>query len=85
MFNISTYLEKFKKIEPEGESVKRAAENAIFETIGAVVNKKDMAARNGALHISAPAAVKNEIFMNKRSILQKARETAGGRTLRNMR
>lgn len=74
MFNISTYLEKFKKIEPEGDSAKRATEKAIFETLGVKVERKDMSVRNNTLHISAPAALRNEIFMNKRGILQKAQD-----------
>lgn len=74
MFNISTYLEKFKKIEPEGESSKRATESAIFETLGVKIERKGVSVRNNTLHISCPAALKNEIFMNKGEILQKARE-----------
>lgn len=85
MFNISAYLEKFKKIEPEGESAKRAAHKAIFETLGVKIEKKDMSIHNNTLHISAPAALKNEIFMNKRGILKKAREGATVRGLGDMR
>jgi hypothetical protein len=72
MFNISSYLEKFKKIEPEGDSAKRATEKAIFETLGVRVERKDMSVRNNTLHISATASLKNEIFMNKGGILKKA-------------
>lgn len=74
MFNISAYLEKFKKIEPEGDPAKRAVEKSIFETLGVKVERKDMSVRNNTLHISAPAALKNEIFMHKRGILKKAQE-----------
>ncbi len=74
MFNISTYLEKFKKIEPEGESAKHAAEKAVFETLGVKIEKKDMSVRNNTLHISATAALKSEIFMNKRTILKRSQE-----------
>lgn len=85
MFNISAYLEKFKKIEPEGESAKRVAEKAIFETIGVKVERKEISVRNNTIHISAPAAIKNEIFMNKREILQKARDGAGTRIVGDIR
>jgi hypothetical protein len=85
MFNISVYLEKFKKIEPEGDSAKRAAEKAIFETLGVKIERKDMSVRNNTLHISAPAALKNEIFMNKRGILQKAQDGAGRQALGDIR
>ena len=85
MFNINTYLEKFKKMEPEGESAKRATEKAIFETLGVKIEKKDMTEKGGVLHISAPAALKNEIFMNKRGILQKAQESAGTRAVGDIR
>jgi hypothetical protein len=85
MFNISTYLEKFQKIEPEGESVKRAAKSVILETFGVCVEKKDMAVRNGVLHISTAAALKNEIFMNKRGILKKTQETSRERSLGDIR
>ncbi len=85
MFNISNYLEKFKKIEPEGELVKHATEKAIFETLGVRVDKKDMSVHNNTLHISAPAALKSEIFMNKGAILQKSRDVAKTRTARDIR
>lgn len=85
MFNISAYLEKFKKIEPEGESAKRAAEKAIFETLGVKVERKDMSVCNNTLHISATAAIKNEIFMNKRGILQKAQKSAGAESVVDIR
>ena len=85
MFNISTYLEKFKKIEPEGESAKRAAEKAIFETLGVKIERKDMVMRNNTLHISTAAALRNEIFMNKKGILQKTQGEAGTRVLGDIR
>lgn len=72
MFNISAYLEKFKTMEPEGDSMKQAVHKAVFETTGIKIEKKDMTARNGIIHISAPAALKNEIFMNKREILKRS-------------
>jgi hypothetical protein len=85
MFHINTYLEKFKKMEPEGDSAKRAAEKAIFETLGIKVGRKDISVKNTVLHISAPAALKNEIFMNKRGILQKTKEMAGTRSISDIR
>lgn len=85
MFNISSYLEKFKKMEPKGESAKRAAKNAIFETLGVNIQNTDTKVRDGVLHISAPAAVKSEIFMNKRGILKKSQETACAGTIKDIR
>lgn len=85
MFNISSYLEKFKKMEPEGELAKRTAQNAILETLGVNIPNTDANVRDGVLHISAPAAVKSEIFMNKRGILKKTRETSGVRAIKDIR
>lgn len=77
MFNISHYLEKFKKIEPKGDSVKYAVHEAIFETLGVRVEKRDISIKDNTLHISVPASLKNEIFMNKQRILQKAQKNTG--------
>lgn len=85
MFNISSYLEKFKSMEPEGDSMKRAVHEAVFKKTGVRVDKKHMSVRNNILHISAPAALKSEIFMKKREILKIPKENVRSANIKDIR
>ena len=85
MFNISSYLEKFKRLEPPGDSAKKASQQVIFETIGVKIDKKDMTVKDGVLFLSVPSIVKNEVYMNKRGILEKVKEILGEKTLKDIR
>jgi hypothetical protein len=71
MFNISSYLEKFKRLEPPGDSVKIVAQDVIFEVVGVKIEKKDMSVKDSVLFLSVPSIIKNEVYMNKRGILEK--------------
>jgi hypothetical protein len=85
MFNISSYLEKFKRLEPPGDTVKSAAQDVIFESIGVKIEKKEMEVRDGILFLSVPSAVKNEIYMNKRGILEKVRGILNEKAVKDIR
>jgi hypothetical protein len=85
MFNIATYLEKFKKMEMPGDAVKCAAEKAIFESVGIKVEKKEMNVVDGVLFLTVPSIVKNEVYMSKRGILEKMRETLKEKAIKDIR
>ena len=85
MFNISTYLEKFKKIEAPGDSVKCAAEKAIFESVGIKIEKKEMNVVDGVLFLFVPSIIKNEVYMSKRGILEKMRMILGEKSIKDIR
>ncbi|MCK9351297.1 MAG: DciA family protein [Candidatus Paceibacterota bacterium] len=85
MFNISSYLEKFKRIEPPGDTVKEAAQPAIFEAVGIKIDKQEMEVKDGVLFLLVPSAVKNEVYMNKRGILEKINNILKEKTVKDIR
>ena len=85
MFNIATYLEKFKKMEPPGDSVKCAAEKAILEAVGIRIEKKEMTVVDGVLFLSVSSIVKNEVYMSKRGVLKKMRAILGEKAVKDIR
>jgi hypothetical protein len=85
MFNIATYLEKFKKLEPAGDTVKTASIQAIFEVVGVKIEKNEMNVRDGVLFLVIPSAVKNEVYMNKGAILEKIKEALGEKAVKDIR
>ncbi|MCX6735667.1 MAG: DciA family protein [Candidatus Parcubacteria bacterium] len=85
MFNIATYLEKFKKMEAPGDTVKCAAEKAIFESVGIKIEKNEMNVVDGVLFLTVPSIVKNEVYMSKRSILEKMREILKEKAIKDIR
>ncbi len=85
MFNISSYLEKFKRIEPPGDTVKEATQKIIFEVVGMKIEKNEMAVRDGVLFLSVPSTLKNEVYMNKRAILEKTSAILKEKVLKDIR
>jgi hypothetical protein len=85
MFNINSYLEKFKRLEPPGDTVKTAAVRIIFETIGVKVEKNEMNVKDSILFLSVSSSVKNEVYMNKKAILEKTRVLLGSKELKDIR
>jgi hypothetical protein len=85
MFNISSYLEKFKRLEPPGDSVKIVAQDVIFEVVGVKIEKNEMSVKDSVLFLSVPSAFKNEVYMSKRTILEKVNGLLKEKTLKDIR
>jgi hypothetical protein len=85
MFNVSSYLEKFRKMAPDGDVEKRAAERAITESIGMAVEKGALRISGGVLYVSVSGALKAEIYMNKSGILKKIQEILGDNRIKDIR
>lgn len=83
MFNITSYLEKFKTLEAPGNS---KDDSVLFDAVMAKVENKNHTARQtGVVHISAGAAMKSEIFMRKREILTKVKKITGNTSVKDIR
>ncbi len=78
-------MEKFQKMEPPGDSEKKAAMRAISEIVGVSVERKSLNIINGILHVSVSSALRNEIYMNKRGILKKMEEILGENVVKDIR
>ena len=72
-------------MEPPGDSEKKAAEKAIFETVGVKVERNSMNVANGVLYLTVSSSLKNEIYMNKQGILSKIQEMLGEAKVKDIR
>ena len=70
MFNISIYLDKFKKIEVKSSNLKNHIIDSINNIIKINIDKKDVELKNGVVYLRVHPVVKNEIFINKNTILK---------------
>lgn len=85
MFNIGSYLEKFKRIEPPGDTVKNAAEMVFLEVVGVKIEKSEMTVKNGIIFLTVPAVVKNEVYMNKKRVIEKIGQLLGTSEIQDIR
>ena len=70
MFNISSYLEKFKSIGMQDALLKEKTTTLIQERFGITINKKDITYKNGIMTLKVPPILKTEIFMKKQEFLK---------------
>lgn len=71
MFNISSFLEKFKSIGLSETLLKENLIETIGSMAGVVVTRKDITLKNGTAFIQTTAVAKNRIFIKKSAILAK--------------
>lgn len=80
MFNISDFLrlKKFQKIETEQKLVKEIfiQESKNFNLF---LQEKQLTVKNGVIFVNAPATLKNELFFNKISLLEKLNNRSFGK------
>lgn len=69
MFNIATYLEKFKKIGFTESSDKEAIVGVLQTKIGIKIEKKDIRIQNGIVYIQTHPLAKNQIYIKKTALL----------------
>jgi hypothetical protein len=74
MFNISSFLEKFKKISEDNSFIKKTVIEAILFVTGFLVEEKDIEVSGSKVKIRQSSVLKNEIFLTKEKILKKLRE-----------
>lgn len=74
MFNpVIHYLSKFKKISPPDDFLKKEISILIEKEIGIPIQKKNVEINRGIIFIKEKPIIKNEIFLNKKNILEKIR------------
>lgn len=69
MFNISIYLDKFKKVDFKNTSLKDGVVASIGRVLKTKVNSKDVIIREGVIYLKINPVMKNEIFIKKTSIM----------------
>ena len=72
--NIQQFLEKYRKRLFGEEERLNAVLAAIKDGSSVVLNKKELAVKNGTIYLHAAPAIKNEIFLHKERILLLCKE-----------
>lgn len=69
MFNISSYLDKFKNIGLKEILLKENIVKTIKEKIGVEISVKDITLKNNVITIKMSPLLRSEVFMKKKKIL----------------
>ena len=69
MFNISSFLEKFKKFDQNKTLQTENILRSIESVIGIKLDKKNINIKDGILHIQGSPALHQEIFLKKEHLL----------------
>ena len=72
--DIQQFLEKYRKRLFGEEERLNAVLVAIKDGSSVVLNKKELAVKNGTIYLHAAPAIKNEIFLHKERILLLCKE-----------
>lgn len=74
MWNISRYLHKFKNLTPKQDEVRESIINILKEDYNIEIDKENISYRNKKVFISTHPLIKNEIFINKKKLLDRIKE-----------
>lgn len=69
MFNISIYLDKFKKVDSKNSSFRDCITSSINKVLGVNINKENITVRNGVVYLKTNSVIRNEIFIKKKIIM----------------
>ena len=68
--SITSFLDRFKKITPPDEFVRKTAVEILREVIGVKLSISHISIEGGILHIRNNSFIKSEVFLHKEQILQ---------------
>ena len=74
MFNVSNFLEKFKKLSQTNSFIKKTVAEAVFSVTGFLLEEKDIEVFLTKVKIRQSSVLKNEVFFKKEKILKKLTE-----------
>ena len=74
MFNIASYLEKFKNIGQGEKSIKEAILLSIKEVVGIDLESKAILVKNGEVLLKVSPGIKSAIFIKKVEILKRIKD-----------
>lgn len=73
MFNLSSYLEKFKNLKDPKEN-KNVMVRIMADVADVSITEKDLSIQKGTVYIISTAFIKSRIFIKKEEILKKIQE-----------
>ena len=71
MFNIASYLEKFKNFGQAEKQVKENIKKSVKEILHFDLETKNITIKNGEVSFQVSPAIKNAIFIKKEQILKR--------------
>ncbi len=74
MFNIASYLEKFKNLGLGERLLKEAIRTSVKEILKLDLDNKDILIKNGEVTFKISPAIKNAIFIKKTAVLKRMEE-----------
>ncbi len=78
MFNISTFLEKFKKLDTEKSLLRGTVAQILFQYGDISLDAKQLKIKDGVVMIvGASSALKNQVFFKKQILLAAFQEKLG--------
>ena len=81
MFDIGSYLEKFKKFSQSREFLRNSVSESIKEVCGIDIDSKNIEVKNFTAKIKERPIIKSEIFLKKEKILELLKEKTEGKIL----
>ena len=85
MRNIAYYLEKFKKFSPPDDYLKNSIKQILESEMEIFIGKENIEIRQGVIYIKESPLIKNEIFLKKDFILEKIKDSAGKRMVKDIK
>jgi len=85
MFNISSYLEKFKNIGQDKKLLKETICLTVKEITGVEIEIKNIIIKNGEIIFNVSPAIKNLLFIKKRLILFKIKQKGISENINELR
>ncbi len=74
MFNISEYLQKFKKLGEDKQRIKQVIADSLKKETGVDIDPATIRVSSGEISVSAPPATHAVIFMRKSNVLATLKE-----------
>lgn len=85
MLHIKNFFERFTKLAPPEKFIKETLREILLNRTGVSVDLKAMKVSNNIIYITESAVLKNEIFMQKREILEELKTILGHKAPRDVR
>ncbi|MHB8651907.1 MAG: hypothetical protein ACYC8S_02115 [Minisyncoccota bacterium] len=81
---IEKFLERFRNIVPTDRAVKQAAVAAVYDSLKITIPTESVVYHNQTLYFKTSPALKGEIFIHKKKILEYLKNSLGKDTPQNI-
>ena len=71
---INSLFEKYKHLTPPNHYLKKAYQEILEEMFDVVVREQDIIIRGNTIFLTAPPALKSELFLHKQEVLKRVQD-----------